>query len=165
MYKEVNLALGINSFYSKQRLVAAHSDNIKVLRHPDHLKNNVFLWAHHEKLVIVDQTYAFVGGIDLCYGRWDNNKHNLTDLGSITTHHKPGCAPHNKITSSKPAGGPNHSIFHLAKATNALTIGTVVENSDVQISKTVTSNQAYENDSFQTASSEGEVDESAVEMT
>ena len=38
-----------------------------------------------EKLVCIDQTYAFVGGIDLCYGRWDDNKHRLTDLGSIST--------------------------------------------------------------------------------
>lgn len=30
LYKEVNLALGINSFYSKQKLVEAHSENIKV---------------------------------------------------------------------------------------------------------------------------------------
>jgi hypothetical protein len=30
LYKEVELALGINSYYSKQRLVAAHHDNIKV---------------------------------------------------------------------------------------------------------------------------------------
>ena len=28
------------------------------------------LWAHHEKIVVVDQIYAFVGGIDLCYGRY-----------------------------------------------------------------------------------------------
>lgn len=51
------------------------SENIKVLRHPDHAKAGVFLWAHHEKIVVVDQTYAFVGGIDLCYGRWDDDKH------------------------------------------------------------------------------------------
>ena len=38
------------------------------------------LWAHHEKLVVVDQMYAFVGGIDLCYGRWDKNDHPLTDI-------------------------------------------------------------------------------------
>jgi phospholipase D1/2 len=30
LYKEVELALGINSYYSKQQLVAAHHDNIKV---------------------------------------------------------------------------------------------------------------------------------------
>jgi hypothetical protein len=30
LYKEVELALGINSYYSKQRLVTAHHENIKV---------------------------------------------------------------------------------------------------------------------------------------
>ncbi|CAG9767038.1 unnamed protein product [Ceutorhynchus assimilis] len=83
LYKEVELALGLNSFYSKQKLQDMHK-NIKVLRHPDHAKAGVFLWAHHEKIVVVDQTCAFVGGIDLCYGRWDDDKHRLTDLGSIT---------------------------------------------------------------------------------
>nr|CAH7741165.1 unnamed protein product [Callosobruchus chinensis] len=83
LYKEVEMALGLNSYYSKQKLVEA-SENIKVLRHPDHAKAGIFLWAHHEKMVVVDQTYAFVGGIDLCYGRWDDDKHRLTDLGSIS---------------------------------------------------------------------------------
>ncbi|CAH0395463.1 unnamed protein product [Bemisia tabaci] len=83
LYKEVELALGINSFYSKQRLVGGHSSNIKVLRHPDQAKVGMFfLWAHHEKIVVVDQSYAFVAGIDLCYGRWDDYRHRLTDLGS-----------------------------------------------------------------------------------
>lgn len=30
LYKEVNLALGINSFYSKQKLVEQDPENIKV---------------------------------------------------------------------------------------------------------------------------------------
>lgn len=84
LYKEVEMALGINSFYSKQQLAQMH-ENIRVLRHPDHARAGVFFWAHHEKLVIIDQTYAFVGGIDLCYGRWDDHNHRLTDLGSIST--------------------------------------------------------------------------------
>lgn len=41
--------------------------------------DGVFLWAHHEKLVVIDQTYAFVGGIDLCFGRWDDGNHRLAD--------------------------------------------------------------------------------------
>jgi phospholipase D1/2 len=65
------MALGINSFYSKQKLGQLH-ENIKLLRHPDHVRIGVFFWAHHEKLVVVDQTYSFVGGIDLCYGRYDD---------------------------------------------------------------------------------------------
>jgi phospholipase D1/2 len=125
LYKEVNLALGINSFYSKQKLVEKHKENIKVLRHPDHVSAGVLLWAHHEKLVIIDQSYAFVGGIDLCYGRWDDHKHRLTDLGSVSTQQK---ILQHKVTSSKPAVGmfmPS-SILQLAKATNAVTIGTMV---------------------------------------
>lgn len=78
------MAMGINSYYSKQKLVELH-ENIKVLRHPDHARAGILFWAHHEKLVCIDQTYAFVGGIDLCYGRWDDHKHRLTDLGSIST--------------------------------------------------------------------------------
>lgn len=34
---------------------------------------------------MVDQTYAFIGGLDLCYGRWDDYRHRLSDLGSIST--------------------------------------------------------------------------------
>lgn len=78
------MALGINSYYSKQKLVQTH-ENIKVFRHPDHARAGVFFWAHHEKIVVIDQTYAFLGGIDLCYGRWDDYKHRLTDLGSISS--------------------------------------------------------------------------------
>ncbi|XP_015910970.2 phospholipase D1 isoform X1 [Parasteatoda tepidariorum] len=82
LYKEVELALGINSLYSKQQLVNMHP-NIKVLRHPDHVTNGTLLWAHHEKIVCIDQSYAFLGGIDLCYGRWDDYQHKLTDLGGV----------------------------------------------------------------------------------
>jgi hypothetical protein len=45
----------------------------KVIRHPDHYpKGGVLLWSHHEKMIIIDQKIAFVGGIDLCFGRWDD---------------------------------------------------------------------------------------------
>uniref|UniRef100_A0A8D2LN88 phospholipase D n=1 Tax=Varanus komodoensis TaxID=61221 RepID=A0A8D2LN88_VARKO len=81
LYKEVELALGINSEYTKRTLMHLHP-NIKVMRHPDHVSSTVYLWAHHEKLVVIDQSIAFVGGIDLAYGRWDDNEHRLTDVGS-----------------------------------------------------------------------------------
>uniref|UniRef100_A0A6I8NTK7 Phospholipase n=1 Tax=Ornithorhynchus anatinus TaxID=9258 RepID=A0A6I8NTK7_ORNAN len=54
-----------------------------VMRHPDHVASTVYLWAHHEKLVVIDQSVAFIGGIDLAYGRWDDNEHRLTDVGSV----------------------------------------------------------------------------------
>ncbi|KAM6983882.1 phospholipase D2 [Tautogolabrus adspersus] len=80
LYKEVEMALGINSEHSKRTLMNMHP-NIKVMRHPDHVSSVVFLWAHHEKMVAIDQTVAFVGGIDLAFGRWDNSQYRLTDLG------------------------------------------------------------------------------------
>ncbi|XP_053315348.1 phospholipase D1 isoform X1 [Spea bombifrons] len=82
LYKEVELALGINSEYSKRTLMRLHP-NIKVMRHPDHMSSSVYLWAHHEKIVVIDQSVAFVGGIDLAYGRWDDDEHRLTDIGSV----------------------------------------------------------------------------------
>ncbi|KAF3703833.1 Phospholipase D1 [Channa argus] len=83
LYKEVEVALGINSGYSKRTLLHLHP-NIKVMRHPDHVSSTVYLWAHHEKILVIDQSVAFVGGIDLAYGRWDDREHRLTDVGSVT---------------------------------------------------------------------------------
>ena len=50
------------------------------MRHPDHVSSVVVLWAHHEKMVAIDQTVAFVGGIDLAFGRWDDSQYRLTDI-------------------------------------------------------------------------------------
>ena len=54
------------------------------MRHPDHVSSSVYLWAHHEKIIVIDQSVACVGGIDLAYGRWDDREHRLTDVGSVT---------------------------------------------------------------------------------
>ncbi|XP_068130037.1 phospholipase D2-like [Hyperolius riggenbachi] len=80
LFKEVELALGINSGYSKRALMLLHP-NIKVMRHPDHVSSTVFLWAHHEKMVAIDQSVVFLGGLDLAYGRWDDHDYRLTDAG------------------------------------------------------------------------------------
>lgn len=44
------------------------------------MNNDVVLfWAHHEKLCLIDGKTAFMGGLDLCYGRWDTNQHPIAD--------------------------------------------------------------------------------------
>lgn len=43
-------------------------------------EDTVLFWAHHEKLCIVDGEIAFMGGLDLCYGRWDTNQHQIADV-------------------------------------------------------------------------------------
>ncbi|KAL3490452.1 hypothetical protein BJX62DRAFT_207184 [Aspergillus germanicus] len=91
VYKEVNQALTCNSAHTKHALRALCPEgspghgNISILRHPDH---NVFenaadmtlYWAHHEKFIVIDYELAFIGGIDLCFGRWDANQHQLADV-------------------------------------------------------------------------------------
>jgi phospholipase D1/2 len=40
------------------------------------LSDDVILyWAHHEKLCLIDGHTTFMGGLDLCYGRWDTHQH------------------------------------------------------------------------------------------
>ncbi|KAL4202139.1 hypothetical protein AMTRI_Chr02g262200 [Amborella trichopoda] len=78
LYKEVALALKINSVYSKRRLLSIH-ENVKVLRYPDHFSTGVYLWSHHEKIVIVDYQVCFIGGLDLCFGRYDTAEHRIGD--------------------------------------------------------------------------------------
>lgn len=79
IYKEFSLALTLNSLHSQQTL-QARSPKIKVVRHPHRsVYGGVFLWSHHEKIIVIDQETAFIGGLDLCYGRMDTNSHQLTD--------------------------------------------------------------------------------------
>lgn len=41
--------------------------------------DSILYWAHHEKLCVVDGKTAFMGGLDLCFGRWDTNQHSIAD--------------------------------------------------------------------------------------
>jgi len=55
--------------------------NIQYLRHGD--ITFPYMWSHHEKLVIIDQDLAYVGGVDLCLGRWDSPEYKLRDDGPM----------------------------------------------------------------------------------
>ncbi len=91
IYREVEAALTCNSEHTKHALQSLCPEgspgygNIKVMRHPDHnfLENAAdmtFYWAHHEKLIVIDYELAFIGGLDLCFGRWDDHQHILSDM-------------------------------------------------------------------------------------
>ena len=67
-----------DSQYTKKRLMGLHP-NIMVQRSPSHLQSGILLWSHHEKLCVVDEAIAFMGGLDLCFGRWDTSQHILID--------------------------------------------------------------------------------------
>ncbi|GJW43290.1 phospholipase D zeta 1-like protein, partial [Tanacetum coccineum] len=78
IYKEVSIALKINSSYSQKRLLNIH-ENVKVMRYPDHFAAGIYLWSHHEKIVVVDHQICFLGGLDLCFGRYDTIEHKVGD--------------------------------------------------------------------------------------
>ena len=73
IYAECSLALTLNSAHSAHALNV--HDNIQVERHP--LNCTDLLWSHHEKLVIIDQIIGYVGGLDLCWGRYDTHEHPI----------------------------------------------------------------------------------------
>lgn len=90
VYREVEHALTCNSQHTKKALGALCPEgtpghgNIKVMRHPDHnvfenASDMTFYWAHHEKFIVIDYDLAFIGGLDLCFGRWDDRQHPLAD--------------------------------------------------------------------------------------
>ncbi|KAF2122858.1 hypothetical protein BDV96DRAFT_9074 [Lophiotrema nucula] len=66
-----------NMSFSPAKLAQMPGDSLKALygAHDD----TVLYWAHHEKLCLVDGETAFMGGLDLCYGRWDTNQHPIAD--------------------------------------------------------------------------------------
>ncbi|KAF9203972.1 Phospholipase D1 [Haplosporangium sp. Z 27] len=78
MYSEVDAAMHLASLRAKKLLRKLCPENILVQRHGPNLKTA--WWAHHEKLVVVDNMIAFIGGLDLCFGRWDTPEHTLIDL-------------------------------------------------------------------------------------
>ncbi|POR32612.1 Phospholipase D1 [Tolypocladium paradoxum] len=78
VYRNVEAAVPIDSEYTKFSLLNLHP-NIFVQRSPNQFKKNQFFFAHHEKICIVDHDVAFVGGIDLCFGRWDCPQHPIVD--------------------------------------------------------------------------------------
>ncbi|CAH8441474.1 unnamed protein product [Schistosoma turkestanicum] len=78
LYKESELAVKFRSLKVKRWLRSLHS-NIYIYRSP----RSTRLWSHHEKMVAVDQSIVFLGGIDLCFGRWDTNDHRLQDVHKI----------------------------------------------------------------------------------
>ncbi|KAJ9060903.1 hypothetical protein DSO57_1026038 [Entomophthora muscae] len=84
VFKEVTVSLPNNSQHTKRSLKRLHR-NIKVQRHPDHVQTNgTWFWAHHEKICVVDNSKAFLGGLDLCFGRFDDNSHRLADFTPLT---------------------------------------------------------------------------------
>ncbi|POS88415.1 hypothetical protein EPUL_000168 [Erysiphe pulchra] len=72
------IASTISNFsFSPGRIATVPGDTLKGLYGVN--EEVVLYWAHHEKLCLIDGRIAFMGGLDLCYGRWDTNDHPIAD--------------------------------------------------------------------------------------
>jgi len=45
--------------------------------------------SHHQKLVVIDGRLAFVGGADICDGRWDDRRHASVNAERVNRHGDP----------------------------------------------------------------------------
>ncbi|KAL8687167.1 MAG: hypothetical protein Q9218_006587 [Villophora microphyllina] len=113
MYRNINSAIPIDSEYTKFSLLDLHP-NVFVQRSPNQIRQNTFFWAHHEKLVIVDHMVAFVGGIDLCFGRWDTPQHTVVDdkLTGFELSDMPKDADHCQLWPGKDYSNPRVQDFY-----------------------------------------------------
>ena len=76
IYYEWGATISVNSKFVENLFKKLNNDII-VVRFP--IKQKVLLWVNHEKLVIIDKIIGYVGGFDLCWGRYDNNKHTIVE--------------------------------------------------------------------------------------
>lgn len=75
LYDSVAMAMDTRDIEAERELEKI--ENVRVLRHRPAMK-----WSHHQKTVVVDADVAFLGGLDLCTGRWDRPDHELTPNGA-----------------------------------------------------------------------------------
>lgn len=73
--KEMEVATPQNSKHTILSMQKLHP-NIEILAHPD---VPIIFWSHHEKLVVIDQCTAFMGGLDLCWGRYEYPGYHIVD--------------------------------------------------------------------------------------
>jgi phosphatidylserine/phosphatidylglycerophosphate/cardiolipin synthase-like enzyme len=96
-----DLVFDLQSGYVVSHLMKLHP-NIKVMRHPYVVP---VTWSHHQKLVAVDEVVAFVGGVDLAYGRYDTSAYALSDPDGATF---PG-RDYNNLVLGVESNGPTYS--------------------------------------------------------
>jgi len=123
LFKEYAGAMSNDSAWAKQELEKLHS-NIRIIRHPSSCRSPVsklMLWSHHEKSVVIDQRIGYVGGLDLCYGRYDNDAYRLREPAEAGTHRStatffPG-ADYNNVRIADFDIGRNHQKCLVDKKT------------------------------------------------
>ncbi|MDB5902485.1 MAG: rane protein [Betaproteobacteria bacterium] len=69
--------------------------------------------SHHQKIVVVDDAVAFVGGLDLTHCRWDTSEHGCNNPGRCDPDGKP-YRPYHDVQAIVD-GGPARALGELAR--------------------------------------------------
>lgn len=75
IFREMPSQLSCASEFA-EKLLEGLSPNVEVMRHPVILGH---FWSHHEKMCCIDQTVLFMGGLDVCFGRYEYPSYHLFD--------------------------------------------------------------------------------------
>ena len=92
----INEALGAKTSSTK-RVFATGAD-----AHPNPSAGLDSFFSHHQKQVVIDEHIAFIGGIDVAYGRRDDGSYSLNATERHGNDSYNGCLPH--LHSVTPAG-------------------------------------------------------------
>lgn len=76
LFYDAPRVLRLESTWVHHTLNGLHK-NIVAIRHPNSWSD--MIWSHHQKSIIIDETVAFLGGIDLTYWRFDNREYKIID--------------------------------------------------------------------------------------
>lgn len=77
IYNDRDVA-GVNAAHVVDALEQRHA-NIHIGMHGPAQTKDIY-WSHHSKLVVIDWDVCFVGGMDLCVGRYDTPDHPVVDV-------------------------------------------------------------------------------------
>ena len=73
LWDNVEMVESLGSSKTQTHLEDLH-ENIKVMRHSSSATAGM---SHHQKIIVVDEYLAFVGGLDICSNRWDTQSHPI----------------------------------------------------------------------------------------
>tara|TARA_R110002050_G_scaffold282049_1_gene429825 strand:- start:1994 stop:4417 length:2424 start_codon:yes stop_codon:yes gene_type:complete len=102
------IGFDIKAKWSVQYMMSLCPENIKAVAHPPWTP---VIWSHHQKFVVIDDQVAYVGGVDLCFNRYDDSKYDVADLKNKKFPYRdynnlnfPGCGETNGLWDREAAG-------------------------------------------------------------
>lgn len=109
---------------SVKRYLMSLSTNIEVIRHPSAGKNT---WSHHDNVIVVDRNVAYISGLELCYGCYDDSNNSVDDETGCRFPGPDYVQPHPSLHC--PVRTPQSAVVGQSGAYNALEVYSGIDSS------------------------------------